>query len=126
MRHQRNRLIDLNMWEHITRSNLLRSMLTNLIKSGHITTTNKKALAVKAYADNFFSRLVAYGTSEEGRRNAIAFVKSVVFTEEEGKKALFEITPRLIDSKRTWGYTEMYKIGFRKGDTAEITMIKIA
>ena len=48
MRHQRNRLIELNLGEHITRSNFLRSMLTNLIKFGRITTTNKKAKATKA------------------------------------------------------------------------------
>lgn len=126
MRHQRNRLIDLNMWEHVTRSNLLRSMLTNLIRNGRITTTNKKAKAVKAYADNFFARLVGYGSDTDGRRNAIAYVKSVVFTEAEWKKALEEITPRLIESKRVWGFTEMFKLGFRKGDTAEKIMIKIA
>jgi len=58
-------------------------MLTNLIRNGRITTTNKKAKAVKAYADNFFARLVGYGSDTDGRRNAIAYVKSVVFTEAE-------------------------------------------
>lgn len=126
MRHQRNRLIELNLWEHVTRSNLLRTMLTNLIKNDHLTTTNKKAKALKAFADHFFSRLVNYGTEPDGVRNAISYIKSVVFTEEEGKKALNILTPRFAESKRTGGFTEMYKTGFRKGDTAEKIMIKLA
>ena len=125
MRHQRNRLIELNIGEHQTRSNVLRSMLTNLIRYGRITTTNKKAKAVKAYADNFFSRLVWYGTDTDGKRNAVAFVKSVVFSEEEGKKAIQEIAPKFLGSKHVGGYTQMFKLGFRKGDSAEKIMITI-
>lgn len=125
MRHQRNRLIELNIGEHQTRSNVLRSMLTNLIRYGRITTTNKKAKAVKAYADNFFSRLVWYSADADGKRNAVAFVKSVVFSEEEGKKAIQELAPKFIWSKHVWGYTQMFKLGFRKGDSAEKIMITI-
>lgn len=99
MRHQRNRLIELNIGEHQTRSHVLRSMLTNLIRHGRITTTNKKAKAVKAYADNFFARLVGYGNDKDGLRNAIAYTKSVVFSEAEGKKAMQEIAPKFAGSK---------------------------
>lgn len=125
MRHQRNRLIELNTGEGITRSNLLRSMLTNLIRYDRITTTNKKAKAVKAFADHFFAKIVGYGTESDGKRNAISYIKSIVWTEEEGKKALNILAPRYAWSNHVGGYTQMFKLGFRKGDTAEKVMIKL-
>jgi large subunit ribosomal protein L17 len=100
-------------------------MLTNLIKFGRITTTNKKAKAVKAYADHFFARLVGYGTDKDGTRNAIAYIKSVVWTEEDGKKALLELAPKYAASNHVGGYTQMFKLGFRKGDSAEKIMITL-
>ena len=125
MRHQRNRLIELNLGEHITRSNFLRSMLTNLIKFGRITNTKKKAKATKAYADHFFARLAGYGDSQDGLRNAIAYTKSVVWTEEDGKKVMNELVPKYRDAKYNGGYTQMFKLGFRKGDSAEKIMITL-
>lgn len=110
----------------MTRHHLLRSMLTSLIKYGRITTTSKKAAAVKAYADNFFSRLVGYANQKDGTRNAIAYIKSVVYTEDEGKKALNELTPKFVESNIISWFTRSFKLGFRKGDTAEKVMITLA
>ncbi len=128
MRHQRNRLIELNIGEHQTRSNVLRSMLTNLIKYGRVTTTNKKAKALKAYADHFFARLVGYTTSKaeaDAKRESIKYVKSVVFSEEEGKKVMNEILPKYLAGNRNGGYVNAFKLGFRKGDSAEKLMITL-
>ncbi|MBP6911028.1 hypothetical protein KBC03_05585 [Patescibacteria group bacterium] len=54
MRHKHNKLIELTTGEHQTRSNLLRTMLTNLIRTGEMTTTSKRAKVMKSYADKFF------------------------------------------------------------------------
>ena len=127
MRHQRNRLIDINNGESMSRSHLLRSMLTSLIKHGRVTTTSKKAKALKAYTDNFFAKLVWYMSDKDnGTRHAIALIKSVVYSEEDGKRALNERTPRFVESKKIGWYTEMFKLWFRKGDTAEKIMIKLS
>jgi hypothetical protein len=40
------------------------------------------------------------GDKENGTRNAIGLIKSVVYSEDDGKKALNERTPRFVDSKK--------------------------
>jgi len=103
-------------------------MLTNLIKYGRVTTTDKKAKALKAYADHFFARLIGYTADKQeadSKRESIKFVKSVVWTEEEGKKVLNELVPNYINSNRKGGYVTAFKLGFRKGDSAEKIMITL-
>lgn len=95
--------------------------MTNLVTSGHIVTTPKRAKVLKAYADHFFARLVRLHADrpEDAAREGIRYVKSVIWTEDAGKKVIGQLVPSYISQSRTSGYVANYKLGFRKGDGAE-------
>lgn len=116
MRHHSDKLIQLSTGVHQTRSNVLRTLLTNLITTGYIVTTPKRAKVLKAYADHFFSRLVKLNAErpEDAAREGIRYVKSVIWTEDAGKKVISQLVPAYIGQTRTSGYVANYKLGFRK------------
>lgn len=129
MRHKQNKLIELTTGEHQTRSNLIRTMLTNLIRTGEMTTTSKRAKVMKSEADKFFARLVnlfdLYKDEKDVRREAIRIVKSTIFSEAEGKKVIEELLPKYKASGKKSGYVADYKVGHRKGDGAEKVLLRL-
>jgi len=126
MRHRKKKTIELKISSVQKKSLILRNMLTNLVRYGHVTTTSKKAFLLKAYADSFFARVVRTVNiwAKDGRREAIRYIKSVVFTEPEWKKVIDELVPKFIEQKNK-SYIADYKLGMRKGDSAEEVMLKI-
>ena len=94
-----------------------------------MTTTPKRAKVLKAFTDSFFSTLLSFDAKydEKGAlREAIRYVKSVVYGEAEGKKVIETLLPKYREEKRTSGFTTSYKLGFRVGDAAAKTMLKLA
>ena len=128
MRHKVNRLIELETWSK-TRSNFLRSLLTSLVKSGHLTTTTKRAKALKQYSDEFFWRLVRisnmYESDADVRREHIRFIKSVIYWEDDGKKVLEVLLPKILDTKRNYWFTSIIKKWVRKWDSSEVYYVKL-
>lgn len=129
MRHQRNKMLDMRLGEYQTRSNVIRTMLTNLVREGHMTTTSKKAKVIKSEADSFFARLVSmtdrYADEKDAKREAIRYVKSTIFGEAEGKKVINEILPRLRQEGKKSGFIASYKLGYRSGDGAEKILLRV-
>lgn len=129
MNHKKNRLIQLNTGQFQTRSNVMRSMLTNLVRSGQMITTPKRAKVLKAYADSFFSRLVntytRYEDSKDGLRESIRLVKQTIFTETEWKKIINDLLPKFQSESKTSSFVANYKLWFRKGDGVESILVKI-
>lgn len=129
MRHKQNKLIELTTGEHQTRSNLTRTMLTNLVRTGEMTTTSKRAKVMKSIADKFFGRLVGlfdmYEDEKDVRREAIRIVKSTIFSEAEGKKVIDELLPKYRAAGKKFGFVADYKVGFRKGDGAEKVLLRL-
>lgn len=121
MRHRNNKL--LKLWGTVQSRDLkLRVMLTNLITHGHITTTEKKAKVLTAYADKFFARLVRLKNTldqEDFQRESARFVKSRVFGNDEGKKAVNDFLPSLMTKKTSSGFFTSVKLWKRIGDGAE-------
>lgn len=105
----------------------MRTMLTNLIRYGHLTTTQKKAKVLVAYADSFFARLVRINTTldkEQAQRESIRYVKSIVYGKENWHKVLREILPELLTKKtNSWFFTAV-KLGKRQWDAAELIKIE--
>jgi len=87
-------------------------LLTNLVTSGHITTTPKRAKVLKAYADHFFARLVRlhHDRPTDSTREGIRYVKSVIWTEDAGKKVMKDIVPSYISQQKTSGFVANYKL----------------
>ena len=129
MRHKHNKLIELTTGEHQTRSNLIRTLLTNLVRTGELTTTSKRAKVLKSEADKFFARLVRlfdlYADEKDVRREAIRIVKSTIFSDAEGKKVVDELLPKYRAEGKKGGFVADYKLGYRMGDGAEKILVRL-
>ena len=128
MQHRKNTLLEINTgvkskWVYI------RQMITNLIKNGKVTTTSKRAAVLKAEADALISRLVSNTknySEKDARRENIRLIKSIVYSETEGKKLLNDLLPKYIESGKNSGFICTYKLGYRLGDGAEKILVKLA
>jgi len=102
---------------HAHRKATLNNLVQALVTHKQIKTTDHKAkeLSVK------FDRLVTFGKKNDvaARREAFKSLKN-----RDLVKELFdEIAPELVD--RNGGYTRIVKLGKRRGDGAEMSIIQI-
>ena len=128
MRHQQNKLLELNTGAK-SKWVFIRMQFSSLIRAWKITTTPKRAKVLKAFTDEFFSRLLSFDAKYDekaAKREAIKYVKSVVYGEEEWKKVIETLLPKYREEKRASGFTTSYKLGFRVGDAAAKIMLKLA
>ena len=122
-------MLDMRIGVYQTRSNVIKTMLTNFVREGHMTTSAKKAKVIKAEADAFFAKLVGFSTQykdeKDAKREAIRYVKNMIAGEETGKKVISEILPRLHqEGKKSW-FIASYKLGYRPGDGAEKILLRL-
>ena len=99
------------------RKAMLRGMVTYLLENGSIETTLTRAKEVCALAE----KMITLGKKNTlaSRRAALAFI-----TKEDVVKKLFDvIAPDYADVNG--GYTQIYKLGPRRGDAAEMALIKL-
>ena len=99
------------------RNAMLRGMVTLLLEKGAIETTLSRAKELRCVAD----KMITLGKKNTlaTRREALAYI-----TKEDVVKKLFdEIAPKYAD--RIGGYTQVYKLGPRRGDAAEMALIKL-
>jgi large subunit ribosomal protein L17 len=97
---------------------MFRNMLVSLLQHERIQTTLAKGKELRGWVDRIIS-LGKKGTLH-ARRQAFAMLR-----EKEIVKKLFEeIVPRL--KGREGGYTRIYKMGWRKGDGAPLSLIELA
>ena len=99
------------------RKAMLRAMVTFLLENGQIETTVTRAKEVRAVVEKMIT--TAKTNDLHAKRQVMAFV-----TKESVTKKLFdEIGPKYAD--RTGGYTRVVRIGFRRGDAAEIAYLEL-
>lgn len=128
MRHKYNKLLQVNTGAK-SKSVFMRMQLSNLLRAGKLTTTPKRAKVLKMYTDEFFSTLLNISAKYEEKdatREAIRFVKSVVFGEAEGKKVIETLLPKYKEENRKSGFTTQFKLGYRVGDASQKIMLKLA
>ena len=99
------------------RKAMLRGMVTLLLETGKIETTQTRAQEVSAKADEMITLgkkgdLAAY-------RAALAFITK----EDVAKKVFSVIAPAYANVNG--GYTQVYKMGPRRGDGAETAIVKL-
>ena len=99
------------------RVSMLRGMVTYLLENGKIETTLTRAKEVSALADQMIT-LGKKGTLA-ARREALAFI-----TKEAVVKKVFDQLAPLYEGKNG-GYTQIYKLGPRRGDGAEMALIRL-
>ena len=99
------------------RKAMLRGMVTYLLENGSIETTLTRAKEVRALAEKMIT--LGKANTLASRRAALAFI-----TKEDVVKKLFDvIAPDYADVNG--GYTQIYKLGPRRGDAAEMALIKL-
>ncbi len=99
------------------RKAMLRGMVTYLLENGQIETTLTRAKEVRSLTE----KMITLGKTNTlaSRRAALA----VVTKEDVVKKLFDQIAPKYSD--RNGGYTSIYKLGPRRGDAAEMAVIKL-
>ena len=99
------------------RKAMLRGLVTYLLENGQIETTLTRAKEVRCMAE----KMITLGKKNTlaSRRQALAYItkESVV------AKVFNEIAPKY--AERNGGYTTIYKLGQRRGDAAEMALIKL-
>ena len=99
------------------RKAMLRAMVTFLLENGRIETTVTRAKEVRSMAEKMIT--TAKTNDLHSKRQVLAYV-----TKEDVVKKLFdEIAPKYADVNG--GYTRIVKIGPRRGDAAEMAVIKL-
>ena len=99
------------------RQAMLRGMVTLLLENGQVETTLTRAKEVRSIAE----KMITLGKKNTlaSRRAALAYI-----TKEDVVTKLFaEIAPKY--ANRNGGYTQIFKIGPRRGDAAEMAIIKL-
>ncbi len=99
------------------RMSMLRGLVTYLLENGRIETTYTRAKEVSALADQMIT-LGKEGTLS-ARRQALAFITK----ETVVKKTFTQLASDYED--RSGGYTQIYKLGPRRGDAAEMALIRL-
>ena len=99
------------------RNAMLRGMVTYLLENGKIETTLTRAKEVGALTEKMIT--IGKKNTLAARRQAQAFI-----TKEDVVKKLFDkIAPEFAD--KNGGYVQIYKLGPRRGDGAEMALIKL-
>ena len=96
---------------------LLRSLTTELIRNGQITTTKARAKAVRSEADRMIT--LAKDGSLAARRRALGYIY-----DSDLVHALFEQAPERYGN-RSGGYTRVLRTVRRRGDNAEMALIEL-
>lgn len=99
------------------RKAMLRSLTTQLIRNGQITTTKARAKAVRAEADRMIT--LAKDGSLSARRKAMGYMY-----DKQLVHALFEQAKERYGS-RQGGYTRVVRTVNRRGDNAEMAIIEL-
>ena len=99
------------------RRSLLRNLVTSLLREERMVTTVEKAKFMRPHAEKMITLGKAGGL--HARRQAAAFLVDPLTV-----RKLFEtVGPRF--SARPGGYTRMTRLGWRKGDGAELAMVEL-
>ena len=99
------------------RNAMLRGMVTLLLENGQVETTLTRAKEVRSIAE----KMITLGKKNTlaSRRAALAFITK----EEVVTKVFVELAP--LYAGRNGGYTQIYKLGPRRGDGAEMAIVKL-
>ena len=99
------------------RNLMLRGMVTFLLENGSIETTLTRAKEVRALTEKMIT--IGKKNTLAARRQALAFI-----TKEDVVTKLFTTNAHEY-AERNGGYTTIYKLGPRRGDGAEMALIKL-
>ena len=99
------------------RKAMLRAMVTYLLEKGKIETTVTRAKEVRSMAEKMIT--LGKRNTLHTKRQALSYI-----TKREVVSKLFdEIAPKY--AERNGGYTRIIKVGPRRGDAAEVSVLEL-
>lgn len=99
------------------RKALFKNLVAHLFLHGEIKTTLPKAKAIKGLADRLISQV------EKASLHRRRLIESFLQNRKAVEKLFSEIGPQL--SKRVGGFTQIVRLGSRRGDGAEMAKIEL-
>ena len=129
MRHHYNRFLELNTGVQ-KKSNVVRNMLTSLVKHKRVTTTPKKAKVLRYEAEKFFAKLVRTYNRFENKEDALREVKRIILANTFGGDDTVEIVlddkllPYIQEGRKS-GFARLYRGGVRQGDNVEKVIVEL-
>jgi large subunit ribosomal protein L17 len=105
---------------------MLRNQATALLKYEHLTTTVPKAKELRPFVERLITvakRGLAAGEANGRVLNARRLVMEDLQDREVVTKLFDTIAPRF--ATRAGGYTRLLRIGFRRGDSAEVAQVEL-
>jgi large subunit ribosomal protein L17 len=112
------------------RISLLRNQATALLRHEHLTTTVPKAKELRPFVERIITiakRGVAGGSADKAAviktLNARRLVMQDLQDRDVVTKLFDTIAPRF--AERAGGYTRLLRLGFRKGDSAEVAQVEL-
>jgi len=105
---------------------LLRNQATALIRYEHLTTTVPKAKELRPFVERLITvakRGLAGGDAKGHTLNARRLVMQDLQDREIVTKLFDSIAPRF--AARPGGYTRLLRVGFRRGDSAEVAQVEL-
>src|SRR3954468_24338393 len=105
---------------------MLRNQATNLLRHEHLQTTVPKAKELRPFVERIITiakRGIAAGEANGKLLNARRLVMHDLQDRDIVSKLFDTVAPRFAD--RQGGYTRLLRIGFRKGDSAEVAQVEL-
>ena len=105
---------------------MLRNQATDLLRYEHLTTTVPKAKELRPFVERLITiakRGVAGGDAKGHTLNARRLVMRDVQDREVLTKLFDTLAPRF--ASRAGGYTRLLRVGFRRGDSAEVAQVEL-
>jgi large subunit ribosomal protein L17 len=105
---------------------MLRNQATALLRHEHLTTTVPRAKELRPFVERIIS-IAKRGVAEGAGNGKALHARRLVLQDLQDREVvgkLFEtIAPRF--QSRSGGYTRLLRLGFRKGDAAEIAQVEL-
>src|SRR6185503_19107632 len=105
---------------------MLRNQATDLLRHEHLTTTVPKAKELRPFVERIIT-VAKRGLAGDGANGRVLTARRLVMEDLQDREVvskLFEtIAPRF--ASRAGGYTRLLRLGFRKGDSAEMAQVEL-
>jgi large subunit ribosomal protein L17 len=108
------------------RISMLRNQATALLRHEHLTTTVPRAKELRPFVERLITiakRGLAAGTANAKELNARRLVMQDVQDRQVVSKLFDTLAPRF--QARPGGYTRLLRVGYRKGDSAEVAQVEL-
>jgi large subunit ribosomal protein L17 len=105
---------------------MLRNQATELLRHEHLTTTVPRAKELRPFVERLITiakRGLSSGSADGKALHARRLVLEDLQDREVVSKLFETLAPRYVD--RPGGYTRLLRLGFRRGDAAEIAQVEL-